>query len=69
MTELLSVAVTCTVTRPAVLVPGVPPITPVVAPMLMPAGNPVADHVYIPLPPVAVAVVLGNTEWAVPSGN
>jgi hypothetical protein len=37
--------------------------------MLMPGGNPVADHVYIPLPPVAVAVVLGNTEWAVPSGN
>ena len=66
---MLSVAVTCTVTRLAVLTVGVPPITPVAAPMVMPVGNPVADQVYVPLPPVAVAVVLGNTEWAVPSGN
>ena len=43
---------------------GVPEITPVLAPRASPAGNdPVAtDHVYTPVPPVALSVAL----YAVP---
>src|SRR5580692_2718425 len=66
---LLSVAVSWTLTGLAVLAEGVPPITPVVLPMLKPAGRPAAAHVYEPLPPVAVAVVLGKAEPTVPSGR
>jgi hypothetical protein len=51
---LVSVAVMMTVSVPAVV--GVPLTTPVEAPIVTP-GNPVIDQVYVPPPPVAVAVM------------
>ena len=39
--------------------PYVPVIVPVPDPMVRPSGNPVADHLYGPEPPVAVIVVAG----------
>ena len=50
----VSLAVAVTVTVAAVV--GVPEITPVVALRVSPAGRPVADQVYGPVPPVAARV-------------
>ena len=54
--ELPSVTVTCTLNGLPVLVVGVPVMAPVPATRLNPPGNPVCDHVYVPVPPVAVTV-------------
>jgi hypothetical protein len=54
MALLVSVAVMVTVSVAAVV--GVPLTTPVEAPIVTP-GNPDIDQVYVPLPPVAVAVI------------
>jgi hypothetical protein len=56
---LLSVTVTSTGNGLPVAVLGVPVIVPVPCPMVRPSGNPVADHLYDPKPPVAVIVVDG----------
>jgi hypothetical protein len=45
VTELLSVTVTTTLYGLPLLLVGVPEIVPVAAPMLSPAGKPVADQV------------------------
>ena len=67
--ELDAVSFTVTVTLNAPVLDGVPPMTPVVGPMLIPPGRPVADQVYDPLPPLAVTVVAGYAKVTVPAGS
>src|SRR5438270_9548503 len=64
-----SVTLTVTVNGLPLAVVGVPEMMPVVGAMLKPAGNPVADQVYAPMPPVAVMVVAGYGWFKVPAGN
>ena len=68
MTELPSVTVTCTLNGLPALVVGVPVITPLPLPRLNPPGKPVCDHVYVPVPPVAVTVA-EYAEFTVPTAN
>jgi hypothetical protein len=64
---VLSVAVTVTVDVPTAV--GVPEITPVFGLIDKPAGTPLADHVIVPVPPVADMVGLGYTRPRVDAGN
>ena len=61
-------SVTVTVTENVPDAVGVPDMTPLAALIVKPAGNPVADHAYGVVPPMAERVLLYATFF-VPFGN
>src|SRR3989442_11498210 len=67
--QALSITVMFTLKGLPVTSVGVPNITPVLTLMLRPAGKPVADQVYCPVPPVALIVVGGYNTPTVQEGS
>ena len=69
VTEAASVTLMVTLNGLPVAEVGVPVIAPVLALMFNPAGKPVDDQVYEPVPPVAVTVVEGYDTPTVPADS